>query len=120
MRFLILTILCVFAVTAAPKTDSTSVNVADTLHSEVFVPDSLKVNTLNFAKTSIDTIRYGQKVSKADSVVAKKSTIQVESPDNNGPKLIKRTYDFKSQVRVGIAMMLFIAVIFGTAQSWNP
>jgi hypothetical protein len=52
--------------------------------------------------------------------------IEIPSPDKNaqeektGPVLIKRTYDYKSQVRLGISMMLFIAIIFGTAQSWNP
>jgi hypothetical protein len=120
MRFLIVLILIVSAGTVFSKSDSTSVNLADTLHSGVLIKDSLKADTLNSAKPPVDTIRYGQKEVKTDSLAVKKATAQVESPDKNGPKLIKRTYDFKSQIRVGIAMMLFIAVIFGTAQSWNP
>jgi hypothetical protein len=35
-------------------------------------------------------------------------------------KLIKRTFDSRQQVSLGIGMMIFIAVIMTTAQSWNP
>ncbi len=120
MRFLIVFFLCVFAGTAFPKTDSTSVNLADTLHTEARITDSLKVDTLNSAIQPVDTTRHDQKDVKADSLGATKSTAQVESPNKSGPKLIKRTYDFKSQVRGSVLMMLFIAVIFFSAQSLNP
>lgn len=35
-------------------------------------------------------------------------------------KLIKRTFDSRQQVSLGIGMMVFIALIMTTAQSWNP
>lgn len=35
-------------------------------------------------------------------------------------KLIKRTFDSRQQVSLGIGMMIFIALIMTTAQSWNP
>ncbi len=35
-------------------------------------------------------------------------------------KLIKRTFDARQQVSLGIGMMIFIALIMTTAQSWNP
>ncbi len=35
-------------------------------------------------------------------------------------KLIKRTFDSRQQVSLGVGMMVFIALIMTTAQSWNP
>lgn len=35
-------------------------------------------------------------------------------------KLVKRTFDSRQQVTLGIGMMVFIALIMTTAQSWNP
>jgi len=35
-------------------------------------------------------------------------------------KLVKRTFDSRQQVSLGIGMMVFIALIMTTAQSWNP
>lgn len=34
--------------------------------------------------------------------------------------LVKRTFDSKQQVFLGVGMMVFIALIMTTAQSWNP
>lgn len=34
--------------------------------------------------------------------------------------LVKRKFDSKQQVFLGVGMMVFIAVIMTTAQSWNP
>jgi hypothetical protein len=114
MRFLTI-FLFVFVGTIFPKNDSTVVNLADTMHT-----DTLLTDTLHSARLFVDTSSHDQKGMTVDSLAATKVAAKVESPNKSGPLLIKRTYDFKSQVRVGIAMMLFIAVIFGTAQSWNP
>jgi hypothetical protein len=48
--------------------------------------------------------------------------VAVDSPDHKKgkTKLIKRTFDSRQQVSLGIGMMIFIAVIMTTAQSWNP
>jgi hypothetical protein len=35
-------------------------------------------------------------------------------------KLIKRNIEYKEQLTVAVWMMAFIAVMFTTAQSWNP
>lgn len=34
--------------------------------------------------------------------------------------LVKRSFDHKQQVFLGIGMMVFVALIMTTAQSWNP
>jgi hypothetical protein len=82
--------------------------------------DSLHPDTLHSARLYIDTTKHDPKGMTADSLAATKVAANVGSPNQSGPLLIKRTYDFKSQVRVGIAMMLFIGLIFGTAQNFNP
>lgn len=115
MRFLLVLFLLAFAGTTFPKSDSTSVNLADTMHI-----DRLHIDTLHSARLYIDTSSHDQKGMPTDSLAATNVAAKADSPNKSGPLLIKRTYDFKSQVRVGIAMMLFIGLIFGTAQNFNP
>lgn len=115
MRFLTGIFLLLFAGSVFSLGDSTTVATPDTLHTE-----TLHSDTLHGASLYIDTTRHEEKGKRVDSLAATKVTAETISPKEGGPVLIKRTYDFKSQVRVGIAMMIFIGLIFFTAQSLNP
>jgi hypothetical protein len=110
MRLLIGLFLLLIAVSVFAQTDSTAVTLSDSLHTD----------TLHSARLYVDTTMHEEKGTRVDSLAATKVTAETISPKEGGPLLIKRTYDFKSQIRVGIAMMLFIGVIFFTAQSLNP
>jgi hypothetical protein len=116
MRFLTgIIFLLLFAGSVFSIGDSTTVAISDTLHA-----DTLHTDTLHEARLYIDTTRHEDNGKRLDSLATTKVTAETISPKEGGPVLIKRTYDFKSQVRVGIAMMIFIGVIFFTAQSLNP
>jgi hypothetical protein len=57
-------------------------------------------------------------IKSADSLVSTKST---DSPQGREKiPLSKHTYDHRSQMILGACMMAFIALMLGTAQSWNP
>ncbi|HEX2955266.1 MAG TPA: hypothetical protein VHO70_00440 [Chitinispirillaceae bacterium] len=110
MRFLTGFFILILAGLVFPQSDSIVSNPVDSLHTD----------TLHAARVFIDTAGQNKNGKNIDSLKTTKVTTEVASPDKNGPLLIKRTYEFKSQVRLGVAMMIFIAVIFSTAQAWNP
>jgi hypothetical protein len=57
-------------------------------------------------------------VTQTDSLAPAKAAV---SPQDGGKiPLTKHTYDHKSQIILAAGMMAFIAIIMGTAQSWNP
>lgn len=88
--------------------------VDSTVAATIVVPDS--VQAASEVLDSSDILNFPN----VDTLIEKALTDEVLPKEKSGPVLIKRTYDYKSQVRLGISMMLFIAIIFGTAQSWNP
>jgi amino acid permease len=56
---------------------------------------------------------------------AKKDTSSVSSgsqnpPDRNKIKIVKRKIDYRNFVILAIGMMVFVALILGTTQAWNP
>ena len=55
---------------------------------------------------------------QADSTTA--SSLHASDTTQKKVKLIQKTYDHKQQVKLGIGMMAFIAIIFYTVQSLNP
>jgi hypothetical protein len=80
--------------------------------------DTIVIDSVQSSFGVIDTT--GKRDIAVIDTLVKTPLAAVAAEKKAGPVLIKRNYEFKSQVRLGIAMMLFIAVIFSTAQSWNP
>lgn len=64
---------------------------------------------------TLDTLDH---IHAEDSLPAPDIIHKVE--ENDKTKLIKRTFNHKQQIFLGIGMMVFIALIMTTAQSWNP
>ena len=79
--------------------------------------DSLFTDTLDIAE-SADT---SASVAVTDTLPGPHQ-VAIDSVDQKKEKtkLVKRTFDSRQQVSLGIGMMVFIALIMTTAQSWNP
>jgi hypothetical protein len=90
---------------------SATVGIVNTSDSAAIADTSARVEIADTSAglTVTDTLPDPDRVS-IDSVDQKKEKT----------KLIKRTFDSRQQVSLGIGMMIFIAVIMTTAQSWNP
>jgi hypothetical protein len=99
--------LFVFCCTVFSKQDSTGISL------EKAVVDTAGTNA------HVDTIG-NTKEPGIDSLREETPKILAETEKRAGPPLIRRDYEFKSQVRIGVAMMIFIAVIIFTSQSLNP
>jgi amino acid permease len=42
------------------------------------------------------------------------------TPDKDKIKIVKRKIDYRNFVILAIGMMVFVALILGTTQAWNP
>jgi hypothetical protein len=106
MRYLIIiTLLFIFYCTVFSQQDSAGISLTEVDTSSIIT----KVDTIgNIKEPGLDSLRK-----EAPKIVT-------ETEKRTGPPLIRRNYEFKSQVRLGVAMMIFIAIIFFTAQSLNP
>jgi anthranilate/para-aminobenzoate synthase component II len=62
---------------------------------------------------------------QAEADSAKKDTLAV-SPGSQNPaekdkiKIVKRKIDYRNFVVLAIGMMVYVALILGTTQAWNP
>jgi len=69
--------------------------------------DSTFSDTLHHTHTRSDSLPHPHQLTK--------KAAKQEKMD-----LVKRSFNHKQQVFLGIGMMAFVAIIMTTAQSWNP
>ncbi|MDG5813870.1 hypothetical protein QA601_02175 [Chitinispirillales bacterium ANBcel5] len=55
-----------------------------------------------------------------DTAAVLSDSVVIDTAELQRLRLVKREFDHRSQVRFAIGMMVFVAAILGSSQSWNP
>ncbi|HEX3020643.1 MAG TPA: hypothetical protein VHP36_10095 [Chitinispirillaceae bacterium] len=90
--------------------------MVDTLKSTVPAVDSITADTLPKPQQTVDTLSN----TAVTDTFPQPQQVAKPTEKKEKTKLVKRNFNSRQQVGLGIGMMIFIAVIMTTAQSWNP
>jgi len=101
---------------------NTSTNIAEDIAADTSINTSTDIAEDIATDTSITTSVKDAAINDDDDDDDERilAEIVLDTSKLIKPELIKREHDYRRQTNLAVVMMIFIAVILTTTQSWNP